>query len=219
MASESYTVKQFMADAKALLGGDAPLEDVKASLGERLSVLSRRDDLTSYAAQMGPTDASNATYLLWREPPHFTLVLIKLDEHFRSPVHEHGDHWVVACGYRGSDRWDVYERTDGRTGPGDCSVELVDQVVLNPGDPIAMPPPPRAIHSHNNLWNGDTLELIFSAAKPIPAAERMIYDVPGSTCQPSWFEVGDQLRGDHFPPRSGGGDLGGPQSGPRGGRA
>lgn len=199
MALVTYSIEQFMTDAKGLLQGDAPIDEVKAHLGERLSALAARDDLTCYGAQLGPTDASNGTYLLWREPPHFTLVMIRLDEFFRSPVHDHGDHWVVASCYRGIDGWDIYERTDGRTGPGSCNVELVDQVVLSPGDHVAMPPPPRAIHSHNNLNHGDTLELIFSAARPIPAAERMIYDVPASTCRPSWFEVGDQLQGDHFP--------------------
>ena len=197
----SYTVEAFMGDAKAILSGGAPLEEIKTEIGQRLSALGKRDDLTCMAAQFGPTDASNGTYLLWREPPYFTLVLIRLDEHFRSPVHDHANHWVVASCYKGVDRWDIYERTDGGTGSGACALELADQVVLNPGDFIAMPPPPQAIHSHTNLARGDTLELIFSAAKPIAAADRMIYDLPGSKCQPSWFEVADQLQGDWFPPR------------------
>ena len=117
-----YSIEQCMTEAKELLARSTDLEATKWAIGARLQRLAQRDDLTRYALQLGPTDASNGTYLLWREPPFFTLVMIRLDEHFRSPVHEHGDHWVVACGYRGLDRWDVYERPSGQPAPGRCAV-------------------------------------------------------------------------------------------------
>lgn len=196
-----YSVERFMSDAKALLAQSSDLAETKVAIGSCLQRLARRDDLTRYGLQLGPTDASNGSYLLWREPPHLTLMMIRLDQGFLSPVHEHGDHWVVACCYRGIDRWDVYERAEDDPVAGDCAVTLVDQIRLTPGDVAVMPPPPRAIHSHNNLHDGDTLELIFSAATPIPADRRMIYDVPAGTCRPSWYEVSAQLTGDHFPPR------------------
>ena len=203
-ATTGYGVEQFMSDAKEILAGSTDLETTKKAIGERLQQLARREDLTRYGLQLGPTDASNGSYLLWREPPHLTLIMIRLDEGFLSPVHEHGDHWVVSCCYRGIDRWDIYERGAGDPATGRCAVSLVDQIRLEAGDVAIMPPPPRAIHSHNNLHDGDTLELIFSAAEPIAADRRMIYDVPAGTCRPSWYEVSDQLRGDHFPPRRAG---------------
>ena len=187
-----------MGEAKAALDADSELATTQAEIADRLAVLSRRDDLLRYGMQLGPTDASNASYLLWREPPYFTLMIVKFDQHFASPVHDHGDHWIVACGYRGIDRWDVYERTDGATGPGDASLELVDQLTLNPGDTAALRAP-RSIHSHNNVADGDTLELIFSAVRPIPARERMIYDIPEGTCRASRFEISQQLVGERYP--------------------
>lgn len=197
----NYDVAAFMGEAKQILADDGPLPEAKAAIADRLSVLSQRDDLTRFGMQLGPTDASNNTYLMWREPPYFTLLMVKFDEHFLSPVHNHGDHWIVACGYRGADRWDLYERRDGRSEAGPCDVVQVDEILLKPGDTVAMPPPPRAIHSHNNVTSGNSLELIFSAAPPTPAKDRMLFDIPDGTCRPSWYEISDQLQGNHFPPR------------------
>lgn len=201
MPSTHYAIADFMADAKAILATEQDVEEQKAAIGEKLQRLGERDDLTRYGAQLGPTDASNGSYLLWREPPYFTLMIVEFHEGYLSPVHDHGEHWIVACCYRGQDRWDLYERKDEMGVSGPCDIELVDQVVLNPGDVISMPQTPRSIHSHNNQHSGTTLELIFSAVEPIPAAKRMIYDVPASTCRPSWYEISDQLSGDYFPPR------------------
>lgn len=196
-----YDPKTFMADAQRILGQVGDLSSAQDEIAERLSHLAARDDLTRFGAQIGPSDAANGTFLIWREPPHFALLMVQFDEGWMSPVHDHQNHWIVACGYRGADRWDMYERKDDGNVMGHADLQLVDQVVVRPGDTISMPPPPRAIHSHNNVHNGPTLELIFSAAPPSPAAERHIYDVEASSCQPSWFEVSDQLVGDYFPPR------------------
>jgi predicted metal-dependent enzyme (double-stranded beta helix superfamily) len=195
-----YTIERFMTDAKDLLSSSEDSSPWEA-IGERLSALSRRDDLTAYGAQLGPTDASNGTYLLWREPPFFTLLLVRFDEHFRSPVHDHRDHHIVACAYRGIDRWDLYERVDDGGGPGPCTLELVEQVELRSGDSVALTGPPRSIHSHNNVARGDTLELIFSATPPTPASDRLMFDLSTGTCRASWYEIADQLQGDYFPPR------------------
>ena len=200
----TYTTRAFMEDAKKLLeNGHTP--EAKDEIAARLSELAQRDDLTRFAAQLGPTDASNHTYLLWREPPHLTLIMVRFDEHFLSPIHDHREHWIAACCYRGADRWDLYERTDGKSGPGGFDLELRDQVLLTPGDSIVLPPPPAAVHSHNNVASGDTLELIFSAAPPTPAKDRMMFDLPSGICVPSWYEISEQLTGEYFPPRLEGG--------------
>jgi predicted metal-dependent enzyme (double-stranded beta helix superfamily) len=196
----TYTTAAFMGDAKRLLDEGGYTNEVKMEIAARLSDLAKRDDLTRFAAQLGPTDASNHTYLLWREPPFFTLLMVRFDEHFLSPVHDHAEHWIAACCYRGADRWDLYERTDGNSGPGEFELDLVDQVLLKPGDSIVLAPP-RSVHSHNNVAPGDTLELIFSAAPPTPAKSRMMFDLATGVCVPSWYEISDQLSGEFFPPR------------------
>lgn len=201
MLTTTYTIRQFMADAKKILDTGEELANIKAAIGERMSELSKRDDLIRHAAVIGPSDAASNNYLLWREPPYFSLVMVRFDEFFSSPVHEHGDFWIVACGYRGADRWDLYERKDGGIGPGPCQVELVDQVMVHPGDHLGMPPPPRAIHSHNNVNSGDTLELVFSSNAPLPASERLLYDLSEQVARPSWYEVSKIVQGDYYPQR------------------
>lgn len=196
-----YSIKKFIDDAKATLESDRPLADKQADIGKRLLDLSERDDLTSLGAIIGPSDASTNSFLLWREPPAIALVVAQFDPLYRSPVHEHGDHWVISAGYRGCERWDVYERVDDRSRPGRADLVLKEQPVIERGVWYAMPPAPRSVHSHNNIVNEFTRELIFSAVPPIPASERLIFDPVEGTCFPSWFGAGQQLVGDTYPPR------------------
>lgn len=195
-----YTIRQFASDARDLLGLGLPLGRLQQRLGEQLVELSQRDDLTSHGAIIGPTDASFNSYLLWRESPHLALVLAQWEPFSRSAIHEHGPHWVVSAGYRGRDRWDVYERTDDGGTPGRADIRLIDQVVVEPGTWAALPPPPRAIHSHNNEVDSFTAELIFSATAPLPRESRLLYDPDYGTCRSSWFGAAQHLAGDAYPP-------------------
>lgn len=201
MAGTKYDIPRFIADARAILASREPLERQKTAIGERLVELSRRDDLTRFGMPLGPSDASTDNYILWREPPYTALVLGQFDPGYLSPVHEHGDFWVVGCGYRGEDRWDMYERIDDGRTPGHAEVRLYDQWHIPPGKAVCMPMPPRAIHSHNNVAPGFTLELIFSAAKPLQREDRIVYDVDNRTCRPSGFNLSGILVGDYYPPR------------------
>lgn len=201
MAAARYEISQFISDAKAILASRESLEQQKGAIGERLSALSKRDDLTRHGMPLGPSDASTDNYILWREPPYMALVLGQFDPGYLSPVHEHQDFWVVGCGYRGEDRWDMYERIDDGRRPGHAEVRLYDQWHIPRGKAVCMPMPPRAIHSHNNVSSALTQELIFSAAKPLPPEDRIVYDVDNKTCWPSGFNLAGILVGDYYPPR------------------
>jgi predicted metal-dependent enzyme (double-stranded beta helix superfamily) len=194
-----YGIKQFITDAKDLLLDNLPLTQLHEALGTRLVELSERDDLTSHGRIIGPSDASFNSYLLWREPPHLALVLAQFEPGYRSPIHEHGDHWVLGAGYRGRDRWDVYERLDGSTAAGPAKIRLKDQVVVEPGSWTALQPPPASIHSHNNLTDGFTSELIFSAVAPIPRERRLLFDLEEQTCRVSWFGAAEHVAGGAYP--------------------
>lgn len=201
MLSRSFSIPRFLADAKEILKSNLPLESQQEAIGEDLSELSWRDDLTRPGMPVGPLDAHNQNYALWREPPHTALVLGQFDDGYLSPVHENAEFWVVRCGYRGEDRWDMYERVDAGNQPGYAEVKPVDQWSLPPGKFVAMPKPPQSIHSHNNAAKAATMELIFSAGKPLPRERRVTYDVEGKTCWQSAFNLGGILVGDFYPPR------------------
>lgn len=200
MSDTTYTVPDFMRDARRILASGDDLEEQKVALGQHMVELAKRDDLTRFAVPNGPSDVSTGSFVLWREPPFTALVLGEFAPGYLSPVHEHGDFWVVACGYRGEDRWDMYERTDAGDQPGHAEVKLVDQWTVTPGTFVSMPPPPRAIHSHNNASSSEPLlELIFSAAEPLSGANRTLYDVGGCRCWGSAFNVNSIMGGDRYP--------------------
>jgi len=186
-----YTIAEFIADAKKILAGPEPLEEKKKALGEPLMVLARRDDLFRFGKPIGHTDASNVNFLLYREPPNITLILAGWLPGYGSPVHEHGNYWAVGAGYAGHDRWDMYERFDDGSKPGYADVRMIDQWHITPGKFVCMPAPPRAIHSHNNMASELTYELIFLGAPSPGANERLIYDVDGKACWPTWRSISD----------------------------
>jgi hypothetical protein len=194
-----YRIAAFIADAKRIMADQHPLAERQADLAERLAALSRNDDLLRSGLALGPADASTQNYLLWREAPHVFLGMAQFDEHYVSPVHEHDHYWVIGCGYRGRDRWDMYERQDDGSDPGFADLTLFDRFDLAPGQTAIMPPPPRAVHAHNNLYGGTTLELIFSMAEPSAPDRRLIYDVEDRSARLSQWKPNGMYVGADYP--------------------
>ena len=200
MAATKYTIPDFIADARKVLAASDPLEVKKAAIGEHMRELARRDDLLRVGRPIGDSDASNFNWILYREG-FLMLIMVAWLPGYTSPVHEHGDYYVVGVGYAGQDRWDVYERIDDGKVPGHAELKLVDQWEVAPGRVVCMPPPPRAIHSHNNVTQQMAYELLFTATPPLPPGDRLIYDVERQACWPS-YQTGDVFSGD-WPPRQG----------------
>ncbi|MCO5066695.1 MAG: hypothetical protein M9924_20120 [Rhizobiaceae bacterium] len=182
------TVREFAKEAKDIMLQSAPLPEKQAAVADILSELSRRDDLLSLAVPVGHSDATTSTFMLLRNGT-MGVMIAGFAPHYQSPVHEHGNFWVIACGYRGVDRWKMYERLDGGTKPGYSEVRFVEERVVAPHTTSIMPPPPRAIHQHNNITAGETLELLFSYNEPLGPDDRLIYDVEGNACWPSGFKL------------------------------
>lgn len=199
MPQTKYGIPDFIADAKKVLATNEPLALKKLAIGERLRELAKRDDLLRLGRPIGDSDASNFNWILHRESPNLMLIMVAWLPGYTSPVHEHGDYYVVGVGYAGHDRWDVYERTDDRQTPGHAELKLIDQWNVTPGTVVCMPAPPQSIHSHNNVTSQMTYELLFTATAPLPPGERLIYDVERQVCWPS-YQTGDVFTGD-WPPR------------------
>lgn len=194
-----YRIPAFIKDAKRIMAQDRSLADRQGEISERLSTLSRNDELMRGGLPLGPADASTQNYLLWREAPYVFLGMAQFDEHYVSPVHEHDHYWVVGCGFRGRDRWDMYIRHDDQSDPGYAELEMVDQYDIPPGKTAIMPPPPRSIHAHNNLHSGTTLELIFSMAEPTDPMRRIIYDVEEKAARLSQWKPNELYKGGDYP--------------------
>lgn len=194
-----YTIRGFIDDAKEIIARDAPLAARQEEIGDRLSHLSKRDDLVRSGLALGPADASTQNYVLWREKPNIFLGLAQFDQHYLSPIHEHDNYWIVACGYRGKDRWDMYERLDDQSEPGHAELQMYDQFHLAPGAVAIMQPPPRSIHSHNNEFAGTTQELIFSMAEPSDPSRRIVYDLDEKSARLSQWKPGELYVGGDYP--------------------
>lgn len=194
-----YSIPAFIQDAKRIIDNGEPLAARQAEIAERLSALSKRDDLLRHGLALGPADASTQNFLVYREKPHVFLAIAQFDEHYVSPIHEHDDYWVIACGYRGRDRWDMWERLDDGSEPGHADLRMYDQYPLPPGATAIMQPPPKSIHSHNNEYAGSTLELIFSMAEPSDPNRRIIYDPEEKGARLSQWKPNDLYLGGDYP--------------------
>lgn len=194
-----YSIESFIADAKAILAAEQPLDAQKRAIGGRLKVLAKRDDLLRYGRPVGHSDASNFNWILYREKPNLMLILVAWLPGYLSPVHEHGHYFPISVGWRGHDRWDVYERVDDRKTVGFADVRKVDEIHVTPGEVAFLEPPPKSIHSHNILASEVTYELFFFCTPSLPPEERLHFDVDAQRCYPTHQTWG--VFDEEWPPR------------------
>ena len=194
-----YSIQSFISDAKYVLAQGLPLEIEKQQVGERLRELAKRDDLLSFGRPIGYTDASNFNWVLYREHPDIMLVMVGWLPGYRSPVHEHGDYCPIGVGYKGHDRWDIYERLDDGKAEDYADLRLVDQKHVTPLTLVYLAPPPRSIHSHNVVTTEMTYELLFFYTPSLPPQQRLHFDVEQKKCWPSHFSM-DVFDGE-WPPK------------------
>ena len=103
MPSTKYAIPDFIGDAKKVLATGETLAAKKAAIGEHLRELAKRDDLLRVGRPIGDSDASNFNWILYREG-FLMLIMVAWLPGYTSPVHEHGDYYVVGVGYAGLDR-------------------------------------------------------------------------------------------------------------------
>jgi predicted metal-dependent enzyme (double-stranded beta helix superfamily) len=92
-----------------------------------------------------------------------------------TPVHSHGT-WGVVGVYRGRDRYQVWRRKDGGRGAGPADVELVEELVLGPGDVIAIPPPPQDIHAQQGYQGETAREFVLFGENVLGRLPQLIFD-------------------------------------------
>ena len=69
MPQTTYSIPDFIADAKKLLASPDTLAMKKAAIGELLRELAKREDLLRFGRPIGHADASNFNWILHREAP------------------------------------------------------------------------------------------------------------------------------------------------------
>ena len=181
-----YTVGQFMEDVKDILNENGATDAGLGEIAQRMRVLSSRDDLFDRGEWKEPTPGGNTigSYRLSGEPDETLILSISQFSHERpTPVHTHNT-WGVICGYRGSDRYEGWERVDDCSRPGYAELRLVVDRDLERGDSLYWREYPRDIH-RQQAYNQPSWELLLmgKSTRGIPRLhfeprENRVWEVP-----------------------------------------
>jgi hypothetical protein len=119
-------------------------------------------------AQSGP---------LYQDETGLTLVRARFGPEALTPIHNHGS-WGVVGVYQGRDRYQLWRRLDDGHGPGEATVQLVEERVLAPGDVVILPPPPQDIHAQQGMDGAAALEYVLFGRGDIAMTQPRLYFDP-----------------------------------------
>ena len=156
-----YTVEQFIADVKKLTPGCDVTESILSEIAERMSRLSRREDLIDLGEELSGINARQAVRLHMEPDSSLHLGLGEFPKgHSGNEVHNHGS-WGVFCAYIGREKYTTWRRIDDGADPGHAKLELLEYHILNPGDATFMTDPPGDIHGHEPIGDSFWIMALF----------------------------------------------------------
>jgi predicted metal-dependent enzyme (double-stranded beta helix superfamily) len=121
-------------------------------------------------------------YLLQEDPDgRFALYMLALNPGNSTNPHDHTT-WAVVTGVEGQELNRVYRRTDDGTQPGKASLELVREVMVEPGTGIALMP--EDIHSIHTEGTASTRHLHCYGLALEKLDNRQGFDLEAGTVQP-----------------------------------
>jgi predicted metal-dependent enzyme (double-stranded beta helix superfamily) len=153
------TIKAFIDDVKAILAehgdGDDGLNRIKA----RMQQLTKDPELTQDdGAPVGNVHAGKQKPPLYTDETGLTLVRARFGPHQNTPIHNHFS-WGIVAVYEGRDQYQVWRRLDDGDDEGYAEVEMVEELILEPGDAMIIPHPPQDIHAQQGVGE-DTSEFV-----------------------------------------------------------
>ena len=121
-------------------------------------------------------------YLLQEDPDgRFALYLLALNPGNSTQPHDHTT-WAVVTGVEGQELNRVYRRTDDGTDEGRAQLELVREVMVEPGTGIALMP--EDIHSIHTEGTSSTRHLHVYGLALEKLDQRLGFDLEQGTVQP-----------------------------------
>ena len=121
-------------------------------------------------------------YLLQEDPDgRFALYMLALNPGNTSPPHDHTT-WAVITAVDGQELNRVYRRTDDASTPGKATIELVREVMVEPGTGVAFMP--EDIHSIHTAGSRSTRHLHVYGLALERLDERQGFDIEAGTVQP-----------------------------------
>ncbi|MBA2775156.1 MAG: hypothetical protein H0U31_00335 [Chloroflexia bacterium] len=176
----------FLTDVRAILAEDGPNEQGIARLAERMRTLVRDPDILAthedFASSVASGQSSAGLYsdtgrkslVVYTDDSGLTLVRSRFDPDEATPIHSHGT-WGIVGLYAGRDRHQAWGRRDGGEGTGHAVVELIEERVLEPGDVVVIPHPPRDIHRQQGYGGESAYEFVLFGANAM-VIPRLIFD-------------------------------------------
>ena len=127
-------------------------------------------------------EKTSCRYLLHEDPDgSFALYLLSTNPGNESKPHDHTT-WAVIAAVEGQEHNRVYHRTDAGGREGAATLELVREVVVEPGQGIAFMPDD--IHAIRTVGNHPTRHLHLYGLTLERLDERVGYDLEAGTAQP-----------------------------------
>lgn len=158
----------------------ASLDAIKAELLR----LAENEDLFP-AAEFPPPPAGekgSKRYLLQEDPDgRFAIYMLALNPGNSSKPHDHTT-WAVVTAVEGQELNKVYRRTDDASVPGQATLELAREVMVEPGTGIALMP--EDIHSIHTNGTATTRHLHCYGLALERLDERRGFDLDAGTVQP-----------------------------------
>jgi predicted metal-dependent enzyme (double-stranded beta helix superfamily) len=180
--SESYGVREFVADARRIMEVEGGIADREAAVGRLEPLLRRALDGPGWTdAEFAKEIDGRTGYEYYRGADSSLHVYGVLFRHGRpTPVHDHVT-WGLIGVYSGEQRTTRYWRRDDGGTPGRCEVELRADGVLTHGAVYPLLPP-HDIHRIEVVSPGEGLSVHVLGAD-LKRQRRRIFDVGAGTCE------------------------------------
>ena len=173
-----YTVEQFGGDVSRLLDARGEIPESIYVIGGWLQRLI--EDGGDLWARREPSFGSSGLEgrILYKEPQgKFRLVLSQFAPDKPTSVHSH-HRWGVLCGYRGKERYTVWERIDDGSQPGRAQLQSVADHTIERGDLGFWFNPPYNIHRQWAKGDQPSAVLILMGGDP---SRKHIFDLEHGT--------------------------------------
>ena len=179
--AHDYTLDQFVADLRAVAGGNEDLHDILRRVPPLAVRYAGSEDIRRRCNRQADPAQGFGFQVLHEEPDH-TLAIGALSwlPGRGTPPHDHGT-WAVVVGVEGDEVNVFYKRRDDGSRPGYADLEELSTKTFAPGQALAMPP--HIIHKVRN----DSPELTVSLhvyGKNINHTGRSQFDVEAKTEKP-----------------------------------
>lgn len=146
---ENYTIDAFIGDVKRILAEDGENFTAFERIKEKMQVLVRNpeyNEIDEDQVDAGNIHTGRRSTPLYQDDTGMVLVRARFGPEKMTPIHNHGS-WGVIGVLKGKDRYQIWERLDDGDGAGEARIRLEEEVILEPGDAVILPPPPQDIHA------------------------------------------------------------------------